>query len=222
MDDKAIKFFTNESIIDFSNQIIGGSVGFNTGARFFLAGGVYKSLLTHCPPRDLDIWAPTEADRKLIIKNLLSMGAKKLHGNRYTKRYQFKQNMIELPINVESSLEKQLKNFDLVLSAIGVEFQPSYAPRVFLHPKINYSISRKVILLLDPLLNWRHALTTLERMRRYAEELRFEVPPEEEEKTWSIFDKQTREIQNGMIERYLSASEQKSTVLSESKIRLKN
>jgi hypothetical protein len=75
---------------------------------------------------------------------------------------------------------------------------------------------------LDPLLNWRHALTTLERMRRYAEELRFEVPPEEEEKIWSTFDKQTREMQNGMIERYLSASEQKSTVLSEAKIRLKN
>jgi len=221
MEVTTISSLTKENIIKFSNKIINDSIGFETGARFFLAGGMFKSILTGLPPRDIDIWAPTESDRELISESLALRGAKILSGNRYTQRYLLEGNIIELPVNVEKTLEKQLENFDLVLAAIGVEYNASSLTSVCLHPQINYSINHQVILLLDPLLNWRHALTTLERMRRYAEELNFKIPTGEEEKIWSLFDRQSREIQNGMIERCRVASEQNYSVLIEAQRRLK-
>ncbi|TXD37436.1 hypothetical protein FRC98_06995 [Lujinxingia vulgaris] len=56
--------------------------------------------------------------------------------------------------------------------------------------------------LLKPLVNWKYALTTLERMRRYAEELSFSVPFDEEAEVWRVFESQNPELRAGLIERY--------------------
>ena len=58
------------------------------------------------------------------------------------------------------------------------------------------------VLLLKPLVNWKYALTTLERMRRYAAELGFDSPAREEAEIWRVFERQTAEMQTGMLERY--------------------
>ena len=58
------------------------------------------------------------------------------------------------------------------------------------------------MLLLRPLVNWKYALATLERLRRYARELSFSVPPEEEAEVWRVFEAQGTEMRAGMVERY--------------------
>ena len=63
-----------DDVIEFARREIGATVGFDSGARFFLAGGAYKTLLTGRPTRDLDLWAPSAEDRKLLIDALLKQG----------------------------------------------------------------------------------------------------------------------------------------------------
>ncbi len=50
-------------------------------------------------------------------------------------------------------------------------------------------------------MNWKYALATLERMRRYARELDFRVPEEEEAEVWRIFEAQDADLREAMIER---------------------
>ena len=56
--------------------------------------------------------------------------------------------------------------------------------------------------MLKPLVNWKYALATLERMRRYGEELGYSVPPEEEAEIWSVFDHQPHCEKQRMLQRY--------------------
>jgi hypothetical protein len=62
------------------------------------------------------------------------------------------------------------------------------------------------VLLLMPLVNWKYALATLERLHRYAAELRFGIPPEAEPAIWELFSAQSRGERNAMIGRYLRVS----------------
>jgi len=58
------------------------------------------------------------------------------------------------------------------------------------------------VLLLKPLVNWKYALATLERARRYADELNYRVPPEEEAEVWKVFESQPDDMRLGMFERF--------------------
>ena len=44
-------------------------------ARFFFAGGAFKSLLTSRPPKDLDLWAPSAEDRAALVAAVSSTAA---------------------------------------------------------------------------------------------------------------------------------------------------
>lgn len=55
--------------------------------------------------------------------------------------------------------------------------------------------------MLKPLVNWRHVLATISRMREYSAELGFAIPEEEEAFAWSTFAAQDEETQAGMLER---------------------
>lgn len=61
---------TKRDAIDFARREIAATVGLESGARFFLAGGAFKSLLTGRPPRDLDLWASIEQDRAMLCATL--------------------------------------------------------------------------------------------------------------------------------------------------------
>ena len=63
-------------VIEFARREMATTVGLATGARFFLAGGAFKSLLTGLPPRDLDLWAPSERDRQRVLDALCTRGAR--------------------------------------------------------------------------------------------------------------------------------------------------
>ncbi len=58
------------------------------------------------------------------------------------------------------------------------------------------------VTVLKPLVNWRHARSSLARARRYAAELRYALPTSEEAEVWRAFNAQPREMQDGMIDRY--------------------
>ena len=71
-----------------------------------------------------------------------------------------------------------------------------------IHPLAIESLRRREVLLLKPLVNWKYALATLERMRRYADELGWAIPPDEEAEVWRTFEAQSPETRAGMVDRY--------------------
>jgi broad specificity phosphatase PhoE len=194
---------TEADVIFLARREVAATVGLDCPARFFLAGGAFKSLLTGRPPRDLDLWAPSREDRAIVEARLLERGAQRLPAQPYTQGFRLNGRVIELPLHTEPGvLEERLLRFDLALSAIGAEHTPSDRWRAVVHPLARASVERRQILLLAELRNWKHCLTSLERLRRYARELGFEAPSAEEARIWAIYDSQPPDVQRGMVERF--------------------
>jgi len=190
-------------VLEFARREIAATVGFDTGARFFLAGGAFKSLLTGRPPRDLDLWAPSERDRALLIDALRACGARSVGPRMFADAFEVAGRVVEVPHKTEpDTLAERLARFDIGLSAVGVEHRPDGEWSVMVHPIALESAVRREVRLLKPLVNWKYALATLERMRRYAVELGFSVPREEEAEVWRVFEAQDAELRAALIERY--------------------
>lgn len=190
------------SVIDFARREVARTVGTACDARFFLAGGAYKSLLTGRPPRDLDLWAPSMQDREMLISALAIRGASRLDCRPFADSFEIGGRMVEVSHRAEyETLEALLARFDIALSAIGAEHQPRDLWTAIVHPLARESAERQEVLLLKPLVNWKYALATLERLRRYALELGYHVPPEEEAEVWRVFESQSDDMRLGMLER---------------------
>lgn len=194
---------TELDVIEFARREIARTVGLRSRARFFLAGGAFKALLTGQAPRDLDLWAPSVEDRALLVATLEERGARRLPQPRHADAFELAGRVIEVPARSEpSTLGERLGRFDLALSAVGVEHLPGDRWSAIINPLVEDCVARRVVLLLKPLVNWRYALATLERLRRYAHELEYTVPDEEEAEVWRAFDSQPTEMQQGMLERF--------------------
>ncbi len=190
-------------VAELARREIAATVGLDSGARFFLAGGSYKSLLTGRPPRDLDLWAVSEHDRALLLAALRARGARPAGARPFADAFDVAGRVVEVAHETEpSTLAERLARFDIGLSAVGVEHRPDGEWSVMVHPLALDSVRRREVRLLKPLVNWKYALTTLERMRRYADELSFSVPAEEEAEVWRVFEAQDAELRAGLIERY--------------------
>ena len=194
---------TESDVIEFARREVATTIGLDTGARFFLAGGAFKSLLTGRAPRDLDLWAPSERDRALLVGALRARGAKPAGPRAFADAFDLAGRVVEVPHKTEPvTLSERLPRFDIGLSAVGVEHRPHDDWSAIVHPLALESVCRREVRLLKPLVNWKYALTTLERMRRYAEELSFSVPAAEEAEVWRVFADQPDEMKRGMVERY--------------------
>ena len=194
---------TEAHIIEFARREIAATVGLESSVRFFLAGGAFKTLLSGRPPRDLDFWAPSQRDRDLLSRRLFDRGARASDSTAFAAAFTLHGRIIEVPHKVEPpTLEERLGHFDIALSAVGVEHGSDGTWRAVIHPLAHESVRQRRVLLLKPLVNWKYALTTLERMRRYADELNFESPREEEEEVWRVISQQPAEIRSGLIDRY--------------------
>jgi hypothetical protein len=192
-----------EDVVHLACREVAATVGLTCQARFFVAGGLFKTLLTGRAPRDVDLWAPTARDRENLVACLMERGAEPLPQQPYTQGFRIGGRLVEVPLSVgPESLEERLARFDLALSAVGAESSPGDHWRGVVHPLALRSVEQQQVLLLDELPNWRHSLTSLERMRRYASELGFESPESEEGRIWSIFDGQPPEKQRGMVRRF--------------------
>lgn len=208
-------------VVDFARREIGGTVGLYTGARFFLAGGAFKSLLTGRPPRDLDLWTASERDRGLLIDALGARGAQPASSRPFADAFELSGRVIEIPHNTEpDTLSGRLERFDIGLSAVGVEHRPDGTSSSMIHPLAIESVRCREVRLLKPLVNWKYALTTLERMHRYAHELGFSVPPEDEAEIWRHFDCQDADLRAGMIERFQRTSSGDFGVMDEVECRV--
>lgn len=191
-------------VVEFARREVARTVGLDSGARFFLAGGAFKTLLTGRPPRDLDLWATSPADRERLIGSLLERGAEAREAGPFADVFTINGRTVEVPHRVEpAELEERLGRFDIALSAVGVEHTSEGSWRAVIDPFATASVRTGQVLLLKPLVNWKYALATLERAKRYADELDFVVPPDDEDEVWRVFVNQPREMQEGMIERYI-------------------
>ena len=172
--------------------------------RFFLAGGAFKSLLHGRAPRDLDLWPATDADRSRLSAQLERRGAVRQGDNPpFQTTYTLRGQVIELAYDTSAAtLEERLGRFDLALSAVGVEHRDGIW-RAAIHPAARVAVRRREVLLLKPLVNWRYALATLERLRRYAVELGYALPPGEEAAVWEVYGAHPRDERLAMIARYL-------------------
>jgi len=198
---------TAEALVQFARSRLEPLLGLQLDAWFFLAGGAFKSLLHGRPPRDLDLWPATSADRIRLEARLRRQGAQLERENApFHTAYAIAGECVEVAHDVSaSSMEERIARSDLALSAIGVEHREG-AWRGIAHPLALQSIRRQEVLLLWPLANWKYALATLERMRRYALELGFTVPEEEERAVWELFRAQPRKERSAMVARYLRVS----------------
>ena len=108
-----------------------------------------------------------------------------------------------MPFKTEpSTLIDRLERFDIALSAIGVECRPNGNWVALVHDRALLSVEQQEILLLEPLVNWKYALVTLERMRRYAKELGFSVSSDGEAAIWKIFYSQPSSVREEMLARF--------------------
>jgi hypothetical protein len=195
-----------DRVLALAATLLAATVGEECPARFYLAGGAFKALLNGQPPRDIDLWAASLDDRARLLDTLVRRGAVPLGPRPFADAFDLNGHVVDVPHRAEPpTLEETLRRFDLALSAIGVEHTPGAPLRELIHPLALCSVEARAVLLLKPLVNWKYALATLERMRRYAEELGYRVPAEEEAEIWAVFDVQTPEMQAGMIERLRTA-----------------
>jgi broad specificity phosphatase PhoE len=190
-------------VLELARREIAATVGLDMSARFFLAGGAFKTLLTGHPPKDLDLWAPSSRDRDAVISALLSRGARRIEGRKFSDAFEIGERIVDVARKTEPAiLEERLARFDLGLSAVGVEHIPGGRWRTFIHPRARLSVEKRQVLLMKPLVNWKFALTTLERARRYARELGFALPAEEIDEIWRVFDSQPKEVRQKMIDNF--------------------
>ena len=209
-------------VLALARRLIADTVGLDCDARFFLAGGAFKTLLTGRPPRDLDLWAPSDEDRERLLQTLRARGASPLEARPFGEAFRLRGHTVEVPFKVApTTLEGRLGRFDLALSAVGVEHRPGGDWRAVIHPLAEASAARREVLLLKPLVNWKYALTTLERARRYADELGFALPEAEEAEVWRVFEAQDEPTQHRMLTRLDRSSRQDRGVREEAMCRLR-
>ena len=192
------------ALVGFAQRCLEPILGNQPEGWFFLAGGAFKSLLHGRPPRDLDLWPATPADRRRLAAQLARRGALLGRANPpYQTSYTLSGQLIELAHDTSvAGLPDWMRRCDLALSAIGVEHRDGEW-RGAIHPRALDSIHTREVLLLTPLVNWKYALATLDRLYRYAAELGFGIPAKAEQAIWRVYDRQTREEQRKMIARYL-------------------
>jgi hypothetical protein len=208
------------ALVSFARRCLEPVLSKSPEGCFLLAGGTFKSLLHGRPPRDLDLWPSTPADRERLAAQLVRQGALLLKDNPpYQTSYTFPGQLVELAHDTSvATLTDWLGRCDLALSAVGVEHRDGRWVGA-IHPLALESIRRREVLLLTPLVNWKYALATLERLHRYAMELGYGIPREAEQAIWRVFDRQTREEQNHMIARYLRVSPGDKRILGEARSR---
>lgn len=207
-------------VLEFARRELNALFGAQLDARLFLAGGAFKSLLTGAPPRDLDIWTPSQQDRKRVLDQLLERGAEVVETGEFSETYRIGGRLVELPFKTTpDTLQARLDRFDIALSAVGVEHRADGTLSAIIHPLAQESVAQRRVLLLKPLVNWRYALSTLERARRYAAELGFELLPEEEEAVWRVFEDQPPELRAELLRRYERLSHDPEPILKEASCR---
>jgi broad specificity phosphatase PhoE len=200
----ALCSLADADVIEFARREIAATVGLDCPARFFLSGGAFKSLLTGRAPSDLDYWAPTTTDREALVASLRHRGAEPLPRRPYSDGWLVGNRVVEVAHKVKPpTLEARHARFDLALSAIGVEHMSGRSWRAVVHPLAHESVLNQEIMVLWPLANPRHVLSTIERARRYARELCYYLPAPVEASLWRAVEESSPQDRQGLVRRFL-------------------
>ncbi|RKG50262.1 hypothetical protein D7X30_38080 [Corallococcus sp. AB011P] len=211
-----------DSVIAFARDQLAPLLSRAFPGRFFLAGGAFKTLLHGRSPHDLDLWPATLQDRQALLLHLETLGAVLLDDNHpFQTTFHLSGRRLEVAYDcTPATLEERLSRFDLGLSAIGVEYAGGHW-RGHVHPLAAESVQRREVLLLRPLANWKYLLATLERLRRYGDELGYRVPVQEEQYLWDLFALQPRESQEALMTRHARVAREGGSVLADARLRLR-
>lgn len=134
----------DRDVVELARREIARTVGLDCPARFFLAGGAFKTLLTGQPPRDIDLWAPSERDRELLIATLEARGARCLDARPFADAFDIGERVVEVPHETEAAtLAERLGRFDMARSAVGVEHRPGDQWSAIVHPLARASVNER-------------------------------------------------------------------------------
>lgn len=198
---------SKEDVLALAKREIATTIGLRCKARFYLVGGVFKSLLNGKPPHDLDLYAATEHDRQLLLQHLHLLDKKqKTHREKdYTDIFTLKGRDIEVKKFVKpthATLEGVISGFDLVLASIGVEHRGFNKWNVYVHPQAWSSYTKGKVLLREDLQNPKHLCSTIVRLQCYAYELDLPTPQEQIQYVWNVFDSADKSFQQEMLKRF--------------------
>ena len=184
MHHKTPDYPTPAEIIDFARAWIVRVLGKDTilgHLNFFLAGGIYKSLIHHRPPRDLDIWCEDDLSREALLQILNTRG-KELQAAPGAQRFCIDELQVDVSFQIES-MESRLKRFDLGLACIAVAFRKGrWIP--YVHPLFYRSLLEQRLFLIQ--CHHNLALASLVRTRRYALDMGYERVQPIEKELWSL------------------------------------
>ncbi len=116
---------TDDDGVHFARREVAATLGLDCPARFFLAGGAFKTLLTGQPARTLDLWAPSERDRTLVHARLLGRGARPLPPLAQGEGFRLGGRDVTLHFRTQpDGLEALLASFEPGILAMGAEHCP--------------------------------------------------------------------------------------------------
>ena len=171
-------------------------------SHFSLAGGVFKSLHSKKKIRDLDLWPHSEADRKLLITELIANGAEIEQETLFNTLLKLKIEgcdtaidlfgnapiiKIEVTKKCRSTLKECLEDFDLVLSCVGVEFADNKLIGSFVNDLVFEDITERQISLIPDWKMHKYNLISLSRLIKYSKELDYSVAESARERICNRF-----------------------------------
>lgn len=180
---------SEEAVARCGEALIVEALGRDFDGEVFLAGGAFRTLLTGMAPRDLDLWAPDEANRAALTTCLARRGATVERDHPpFQTAFRCGRHRVDVPYAVGTPrLAERLARFDLGLSAVGVRWRDGGVVEAVVDPCAVLSVETRAVLLLRPLRNTSYLLNTVERARRYARELGFALPETEERLLWETY-----------------------------------
>ena len=151
------------------------------GLRFFLAGGVYKSLVHKRPPRDLDFWCEDYDSRNRLIVFLRQRG-RECTSSPGAQRFIVNDIKVEVSFQVEI-MEARLERFDLGLACVAVAYRAGTWVS-FVHPLFYQTLIENSLKLVQ--CHYSLALATIVRTRRYAQDMGYPLPQPIEKQLWNL------------------------------------
>ena len=180
---------TPEKVIEFGNQWISSILPEGFDGRLFLAGGCFKSLISKKSPRDLDIWPATENDSKRLIEELQKQGNVLVENREHTTQLYNSSLQIDVEVikKFPGSLKDIYKDSDLELSCIGVEYDHGEVVNSLISPGAYIGVQEKAVYIRQPWRKYPFNLLTLNRLKKYAQELDYTIPEISLKRVWQVY-----------------------------------
>ncbi len=116
--------FAEGDVIELARREIAATLGLDSGAHFFLAGGAFTSLRTGQPSRVLNIWATSAHARNLLLNTLSARGAQAAEPRPGSDAFEIADRVIEIAHALAPRASATwLAQAEAEPSLIGVEHQ---------------------------------------------------------------------------------------------------